>query len=159
MNNQTQFNYYALIIGVFFIAFAIIGKSWGKTLDQIDLLVDDSPVRHIVKVVNKPKPVSFIREVSAYNVGDVNQTDSDPCISAGGYDLCMLLDNGVNVCAMNDVLFLTEINIADVGDCVVLDRLPKKYNNRVDWAFKADEYQKAIQFGVKSREITILTKM
>ena len=95
------------------------------------------------------------REVSAYNVGDPNQTDDSPCIGASGVDICNLLDHGVCVYAANFVKLGTYLTI-DGQECQVLDRMNSKYKNRVDIAMKLSEKDKAIKFGVKNLDVNIL---
>lgn len=96
--------------------------------------------------------------ITAYNAGDENQCDNDPCISASGDNICKLLDMGVNVCAFNDVPFYTIIKVDSLGECVVLDRISSKYSDRLDWAMKKDEITKANNFGLKKLKIIITKK-
>lgn len=95
------------------------------------------------------------REVTAYNVGDANQTDESPCIGASGVDICNLLDHGVCVYAANFVKIGTYLSIDGV-ECQVLDRLNSKYPNRVDIAMKLSEKEQAIEYGLKSKNVRVL---
>ena len=40
--------------------------------------------------------------------------------------------------------------------CVVVDRMNKRYHNRVDIAMKKDEKPKALNFGVRKLKVTVL---
>ena len=93
--------------------------------------------------------------VTAYNAGDVNQTDDDPCKSATGDDICELLEQGINVCAINSLPFYSILEVDKMGECVVLDRTNSRYKNRVDWAMKLSEKDRAIKFGKQKLEIKV----
>ncbi|RKZ11041.1 hypothetical protein DRQ25_00850 [Candidatus Fermentibacteria bacterium] len=97
-----------------------------------------------------------IREVTAYNVGDVAQTDDTPCIGAWGDDLCEMLDWGIKVCASNSFAKGTHLNIKHYGECIVLDRMNSRYTNRIDIAMKLTEKERAIKFGLQKLEVTEL---
>lgn len=98
----------------------------------------------------------MVREVSAYNAGDVNQCWGDPCESASGDNICKLLEEGVNVCAANWTAFGTIIEIEGLGKCVVLDRMAGRFPLGVDWAMKLDEKQKAFDFGRRNLMVKIV---
>ena len=102
-----------------------------------------------------------IREVSAYNTGDINQGSGDPCVSANGEDICQALDKGYSRCAANFVPFGTELLLESLDkswrfQCVVVDSMNKRYRNRVDIAMKEDEKPRAIKFGVQELQVSIL---
>lgn len=159
--NKNQYLLFSFLFAA--VCFALIGKAWGETLEEISS-IDTSFTPHIVHEVKaeqaeEPKGEYFFTgEISAYNAGDPAQTDASPCISAAGVDVCALLEAGVTPCAFNGVKFWTVLNIEGVGKCIVLDRTSKKYAGRVDLAFKKDQRREAIIFGVKRRDITILYK-
>lgn len=85
----------------------------------------------------------------------VAQTDSTPCITADGYNVCAAGEE--NVVAANFLPFGTKIMIPDVfGDRIftVHDRMNKRYYYRVDvWMMS---YNKAIQYGKRDIRIIIL---
>ena len=104
-----------------------------------------------------------VREVSAYNAGDPNQTDDSPCISANNENICNALDAGYNRCAANFVKFGTRLRIETVSgdwsmECIVTDRMNSRYPNRVDIAMKKDEKTRALKFGVQRLVVSILTE-
>lgn len=115
----------------------------------------------------KPDPIfevyevksETIREVSAYNAGDRNQTDDSPCIGAWGDNICELLEQGVIVYAANFVPYRTELNIDKIGHGIVLDRLASRYSNRVDYAMRLDEFERAKKFGVQKLNVQILERV
>ena len=100
------------------------------------------------QVVEKPAP-GHVREVTAYNVGVRDQTSDDPCIGATGQNLCRLVARGEKVCAANFVAPETILNIEGYGECVVLDRMNRRFPHRVDIAMKTDEVEKALEFGLQ----------
>jgi len=88
---------------------------------------------------------------------EVAQTDSSPCITANGYNVC----TGANedTIAANFLPFGTKVRIPELfGDrvFVVRDRMNRRYPNRVDvWLRDNDE---AIQFGVQFAKIEVLAE-
>ena len=105
------------------------------------------------------KKAGIIREVTAYNAGDPSQTDDTPCDGAYG-NICQALEAGKKVCAANfdgagphALLY-----IEGYGECEVLDTMNKRFGNRVDIAFKANEKEKALKFGKKNLRVVILEK-
>ena len=91
---------------------------------------------------------------SAYN-SLAAQTDSSPCITANGFNLC---EHGIeDSIAANFLKFGTKVKIPEMfGDqvFVVRDRMNKKYNNRIDVWMK--EKQDAKNFGVRVVKIEVL---
>lgn len=84
-----------------------------------------------------------------------DQTDSSPCITANGYNVCK--NNRENVIAANFLPFGTRVKIPELfGDqeFVVQDRMNARYSNRVDiWMTSRT---RAKQFGVKRAHIVVL---
>ena len=99
-----------------------------------------------------------VRYVTAYNVGDPDQNQGDPCISANGENICEALAKGARRCAANFVPFGTELFIQAYGICVVTDRTHARYRNRVDIAMKSHERRKAKIFGKKKLYVKILKR-
>ena len=97
-----------------------------------------------------------IRIVTAYNAGDVRQTDDTPCISANGENICKALAKGKKRCAANFVPLGSRLYVEKIGVCLVTDRTNKRYRNRVDIAMQKDEYQKARQFGRQKLTVKII---
>ena len=104
--------------------------------------------------VENPSP-GHVREVTAYNVGVRDQTSDDPCIGATGQNLCRLVARGEKVCAANFVAPETILNIEGYGECVVLDRMNRRFPHRVDIAMKTDEVEKALEFGIQRRHVKV----
>ena len=142
----------------------IIGIQAEKLNNSIEELSNQSVVTpaekketiEVIEVVSET-----IREVTAYNVGDPNQTDDTPCISAySKVDLCEEVAKGTNVCAGNFVPLGTHLQItASNGwefECVVWDRMASKYANRVDIAMSLEEKDRAIKFGLQNLTVRIL---
>lgn len=110
---------------------------------------------HGVKVIGKGmidaggRARAMVREVTAYNVGVPEQTSDAPCIGASGDDLCARVEKGERICAANFVALGTVLRIEGIGECVVLDRMHRRFANRVDVAMKEDEVGLAREFGVR----------
>ncbi len=96
-----------------------------------------------------------VREVTAYNVGVRTQTSDQPCIGATGQNLCRLVARGLKVCAANFVDPETILHIEGYGECVVLDRMNRRFAHRVDIAMRKNEVDRAIEFGVQRRHVEI----
>jgi 3D (Asp-Asp-Asp) domain-containing protein len=99
-----------------------------------------------------------IREVTAYNAGDIDQCSGDPCISASGENLCEVLEMGYNRCAANFVPLGTRLHIESLGEFVVSDRMHQRFSERVDIAMKLDEKERAKIFGVQRLRVTVLDR-
>lgn len=90
-----------------------------------------------------------IFEITGFNTVP-EQTDSSPCISA----------SGDNICGRDDVVACPReypfgtIFVIDGKDYVCLDRTAKKYNNRLDISFDKDIIG-AIQFGKQTKQVII----
>jgi len=102
------------------------------------------------------EPVWLTAKLTMYNAGDPAQTDSSPCISASGDNICTMIAQGQNVCASNFLPQGTKIRIKDLGNCIILDTMAKRYSTRIDWALPAEEKQQAIQWGIKDIQYTII---
>lgn len=100
-------------------------------------------------------PQGTIREVTAYNVGDISQTDDSPCISANGENICEALEKGYKRCAANFVPIGTDLIIQNYGECKVTDRMNSRYKNRVDIAMTLEEKERAINFGLQRLLVTV----
>ncbi len=96
----------------------------------------------------------IVREVTAYNVGVREQTSDTPCIGAGGDDLCRLTER-IKVCAANFVPLGTILEIEKVGECVVLDRMHRRFPHRVDIAMRDHEAREAREFGLQRRVVQV----
>jgi 3D (Asp-Asp-Asp) domain-containing protein len=164
-----------LILSVFCIGVFVIG-AYGKqteakiesyTTPQITFkaykglpIAKDKPKAELiepVRVVN-----GAIREITMYT-STPEQTDSSPCIGATGENQCELFDKGINICASNAYKFGTVIKIDKLGECIVKDRMNRRYKNRIDWyagydsdclngVHKGDDcpnYRRAVNFGLQ----------
>ena len=105
--------------------------------------------------VEKPNP-GLVREVTAYNVGVRGQTSDEPCIGATGENLCSLIARGLKVCAANFVDPETILHIEGYGECVVLDRMHRRFAHRVDIAMRKDEVDRALDFGIQRRLVEVI---
>jgi len=92
--------------------------------------------------------------ITAYN-SEVGQTDSDPCTTANGFNLCK--HGQEDSIAANFLKFGTKVKIPELfGDKVfiVRDRMNKKHPNRIDVWMK--EHSDAIKFGKKTATIQVI---
>jgi 3D (Asp-Asp-Asp) domain-containing protein len=92
--------------------------------------------------------------MTAYN-SDPAQTDSTPCITANGFDVCAHGEE--DTIAANFLKFGTKVRIPELyGDriFVVRDRMNKRYSDRVDIWMK--EKTDARKFGVKVAKIEVV---
>ncbi|MFA6148124.1 MAG: hypothetical protein WC899_07945 [bacterium] len=115
-----------------------------------EILAVDNQARFVVH----PLP-PIVREVTAYNVGRRKQTDKTPCIGATGKNLCRLVAQGIKICAANFVGSETILNIEGYGECIVLDRMNRRFDHRVDIAMGTGEVDKALEFGVQRRIVEV----
>ena len=109
---------------------------------------------------NLPKNIDLVVKsvsthiITAYN-SDPAQTDSTPCITANGFNLC---EHGIeDTVAANFLPFGTKIRIPELfGDRIftVRDRMNSRYHSRLDIWMKSKADAK--QFGVKSAIVEVL---
>lgn len=87
------------------------------------------------------------------------QTDESPCISADGSNICDLFAKGQNICASNDYKIGTKLHIVGLGDCVVKDRMARKYTNTgaVDW-YNGMDVAGARKFGKQFIDVKTYTE-
>jgi 3D (Asp-Asp-Asp) domain-containing protein len=97
----------------------------------------------------------LVREVTAYNVGMRGQTSDEPCIRATGKNLCRLVAKGLKICAANFVDPETILNIEGYGECIVLDRMNRRFAHRVDIAMRKDEVDRALEFVIQQRYVEV----
>ncbi len=97
----------------------------------------------------------MVREVTAYNVGVPEQTSDNACIGASGKNLCNLVEAGRKICAANFVALGTILHIDNYGECVVLDRMHRRFSHRVDIAMRQDAVDAAIEFGLQKRVVAV----
>lgn len=97
--------------------------------------------------------VTQLREVSAYTLGNPAETDDTPCIGASNLDLCAIVKAGGVVYASNEFPLHTRISVDGV-EGIVLDRMNKRYTNRIDKAVL--DRSVALEWGVKRLEVTLV---
>jgi len=112
-----------------------------------------------VDIVNVKKPEYLVISTSTHMVtaysSEAAQTDSSPCITATGFNLCK---HGVeDTIAANFLPFGTKVRMPELfGDriFVVRDRMNARYKTRADIWFK--NKNDAIKFGIKKVKIEVL---
>ncbi|MBU0620110.1 3D domain-containing protein [Patescibacteria group bacterium] len=94
------------------------------------------------------------RVITAYN-SEKAQTDSSPCITANGFNVCK--HGKEDTVATNFLKFGTKIRIPNLfGDkiFIVRDRMHKRHSNKVDvWMINKKD---AIKFGVKIAKVEVV---
>ncbi|MFZ2189353.1 MAG: hypothetical protein WA057_04970 [Candidatus Magasanikiibacteriota bacterium] len=126
----------------------------------IDIFRSDTSTEPVnFPIAEDKKPVKTVEVVAtAYN-SLVGQTDSTPCITANGHNLCKQYEEQGfgNTIAANFLPMGTQVKFPEIyGDkiFIVRDRMNARYGHgRVDvWL---PEYSEAKQFGVKRIEMEI----
>ncbi len=100
---------------------------------------------------------SGVYTMTAYN-SEEGQTDSTPCITANGFNVC---EHGIeDTVAANFLPFGTKVRIPDLfGDriFIVRDRMNARYTHRVDiWMLDKSD---ALQFGIKNTRIEVIKEI
>lgn len=95
-----------------------------------------------------PYSPSIVRTITAYTTSP-DETDSTPCISASGLNVCTTKKN---IVASNEFPFGTQIKILD-KIYEVQDRTNPRYKNRID--ILMDSKQEALTWGIKNLPIQI----
>jgi 3D (Asp-Asp-Asp) domain-containing protein len=127
----------------------------------ISLKPEQAPLE--AEVVQSVEPVQqslAVKYTKKYTITAYNsvpwQTDSTPCISADGSDICKLREQGELSCAAS-LPFGTKINVPGFGVCTVRDRLAAKYSYRIDLYFGgADQIQAAKEWGKRQVVVEVL---
>ncbi len=129
------------------------------SLAAIDTQLLTTPPQEVVALVEnameslgEPKRVLTV-PVTAYN-SLPGQTDSTPCITANGFNLCK--NDTQNVIAANFLKFGTKVRFPDFDpDTIytVQDRMNARYTYRADIWMKS--YADARQFGIKNLKMEI----
>jgi 3D (Asp-Asp-Asp) domain-containing protein len=93
-----------------------------------------------------------VRTVTVYTLRP-EETDDTPCIGAyGNLNLCEI-SKTVQVCASNEFERGTKLKVGNV-ECVVLDRMNSRYENRVDLLI--NNLEEALRFGNKKLEVAVI---
>lgn len=141
-----------------------VGKVPDRPLESVPTVISPSLGSNGgVETLPQPSIAPTWRTVTAYT-SDEEQTDSTPCLSADGSNICARYEDGETLCAANFVPFgtLLMLDNSDVPDgedaivCVVADRLSSRYPNRVD-IYMGMDTERAIEFGVRTMYVSELT--
>jgi 3D (Asp-Asp-Asp) domain-containing protein len=103
------------------------------------------------EIIKKQPLTGTIREITMFT-SRIEETDASPFITANGTDLRNI---NYNACASNAFSFGTKLQIEGLGDCVVVDRMNKRYSNSVDW-YAGTDLDRAIKFGRQKLLVKIL---
>jgi len=108
-----------------------------------------------VKQLKQQKPIKTITVVATAYSSDVAQTDSTPCITANGYNVCK--HGKEDVIAANFLPFGAKVRIPELyGDKIftVQDRMNARYHYRVD--FWKHSRNRAITFGKRLVKVEVI---
>lgn len=94
-----------------------------------------------------------VRVSTAYTLGNPAETDDTPCIGASNLDLCEIVRAGGVVYASNEFPLHTRISVDGV-EGIVLDRMNKRYTNRIDIAML--DRSKALAWGKREVSVRII---
>ncbi len=115
------------------------------------------PSRTIIVWVNAPEgefePISDIFTITAYSPS-INETDDTPCIGARNTNVCELHSQGEIIFASNAFPLGTTICVQGFGCGKVLDRMNKRYTDRIDVFMPTKSEAK--EFGKKELEVVVL---
>lgn len=91
---------------------------------------------------------------TAYTLS-IEENDLSPCIGAGNNNLCELRKE-MKICASRDLPLNTLIYIDGFGECVIKDRLNKRYagTNRIDILMETKK--EAIKFGKRELSYVVV---
>lgn len=130
--------YIYLILGVLIVIFLLNEKETKTIIASADLCP-------ICSECDAERENVRIRGVFSAYTSRAEETDGSPYITADGTDL-----RGIFSCvvASNDYPFGTVIKIDSIGECVVHDRMNKRYTgqNRIDIYF-GNDVKRALEFG------------
>lgn len=145
------------------------GESFGASQKMVKLFFEDdieeapalkNSIKHIeearkIAEHSSKAPRSVTVVATAYS-SNVDETDSDPCTTANGFNVCK--NNSENVIAANFLPFGTRVQIPELyGDrtFTVHDRMNSRYGRgRIDIWMKTKN--SARQFGVKRTRMEII---
>lgn len=121
----------------------------------------EAPEKQIAPCIKKEKEHIVTKELTvmatAYS-STAAQTDSSPCTTANGYNVCKA--NKENVVAANFLPFGTKVKFPEVyGDKIftVQDRMNRRFSKRIDFWMKTTN--KARQFGVKQVKVQVVEEL
>ncbi len=127
--------------------------SLAATLDESAMeIIEEDIILSAIEALGEPMRVISV-PVTAYN-SLPGQTDSTPCITANGFNLCK--NNQQNVIAANFLKFGTKVRFPDFDPntiYTVQDRMNARYTYRADIWMK--NIADARQFGLKNLKMEI----
>lgn len=111
---------------------------------------------NLIKLIQRDSPVKWQPITLSAYTSTPEQTDDTPCIGADGSNICELHAKGKRICASNDFSMHATIYIDGIGDCIIRDRMNKRYTgtNTVD-LYMGNDTTKALQFGRQSSKAFI----
>lgn len=131
------------------ILFNLCKKEVKQELKQ-ELIVEQTitPI-NLIEVNNK---TTF----TAYTLS-IEENDLSPCIGAGNNNLCELRKE-MKICASRDLPLNTLIYIDGFGECVIKDRMSKKYLNTGRIDILMETKKEAIKFGKRELSYVVVNR-
>jgi len=146
----------ALILSIYTVSEAIGGRQSVPVGREAITPQEEPEAQPAIKQEAKmtPSRPAVVREITAYTASP-SETDSTPCISADGTDICQAVQS-FEYCAANFVPLGTELLIGGdiMATCRVVDRMNSRYKNRVDVLFT--NLIEARAFGLHRAPVSIL---
>ena len=151
---------YKIVLLSIFLILACVGVCFAKPLNRQEEQKNFT-TRQIEPLKSNVElhPVEDKTTFTGYSLS-IDETDENPCMGAGNNNLCKLSkelkNKGQIICASRDLPLDTIIYIEGFGECVIKDRMSKKYKgtNRVDILFGTK--QEAINFGKQELKYVII---
>ena len=152
MNKITILLIISILLIIFFSFFVNVLYTTVNTHDYF--MPDNVPLTDI-RLLSPNNTTTF----TAYSLS-VDETDDTPCIGAGNNNLCelrpILRENCQIICASRDLPLDTIVYIDGFGECVIKDRMNKRYagTGRID--ILMDTKQEALNFGIRTLNYVIV---
>ena len=148
--------YIILSIILITLCVAFLGIKGINTQDEQENITTSLVEPYSVYVIDSQTPKTTF---TAYSLS-IDETDENPCIGSHNNNLCELQpefkDKSIRICASRDLPLDTIIYIDGFGECIIKDRMNKRYlrTNRVDILF--NNKQEAINFGIRKLKYVIV---
>ena len=147
-NKYIVLTLFVVWIIVCLILFNLCKKEFKQEVKQEQIKPVITPI-NLIEVNNK---TTF----TAYTLS-IEENDLSPCIGSGNNNLCELRKE-MKICASRDLPLDTVIYIDGFGECVIKDRLNKKYKgtNRIDILMETKN--EAIKFGKRELSYVVVNR-
>lgn len=169
-NKKIDIVVFIIMMKLLAISYLWLSFYWGVNALAAEATLETPPVtiERIKEVRTEPEVSIGTRTVTMYT-SRPEETDNTPCIGAKGEDQCVLWKKGQNLCATNEFPLDTVLKIEGLGECLVYDRMNRRYETNVDWYNGYDndcldgyhkydvcpQLKEAKEFGAQERDVFI----